>query len=105
MTLREFLSDRLGRIALQLICTGLAALFLLATGTQSGILLVLLLTLLMIFASVNAFDFFQQRARLLELETILEGLDRKYLFVECVPPPKNLYERRLFDLTTGRDGL
>ena len=99
MTLREFLSDRLSRIALQLICTGLAALFLLATGTQSGILLVLLLTLLMIFASVNAFDFFQQRARLLELETILEGLDRKYLFVECVPPPKNLYERRLFDLT------
>ena len=90
MTLREFLSDRLGRIALQLICTGLAALFLLATGTQSGILLVLLLTLLMIFASVNAFDFFQQRAHLLELETILEGLDRKYLLAEGVPPPKNL---------------
>ena len=99
MTLREFLSDRLGRIALQLIVIGLAVLFLLATGTQSGILVILLLVLLLVFVSVHVFEFFQQRTRLLELENVLEGLDRKYLFMECVPPPKSLYERRLFDLT------
>lgn len=99
MTLREFLSDRLGRIALWLVCIGLALLFLFATGTQPGVLALLLLALLMVFVTVQAADFFRQRARLLELENILEGLDRKYLFMECVPPPKNLYECHLFDLT------
>ena len=99
MTLREFLSDRLGRIALQLICTGLAALFLLATGTQPGVLALLLLALLPVFVTVQAVSFLRQCARLRELETILNTLDRKYLFMECVPPPGNLYERRLFDLT------
>ncbi len=98
MTLREFLSDRLKRIALQVICAGLATLFLFATGTQPGVLVILLIVFLLVFLTVNMFDFFQQRARLLELKSILDGLDRKYLFTECVPPPKGLFERRLFDL-------
>ncbi len=98
MTLREFLADRLGRIALWMICAGLAAVFLCATGTQPGILAILLIVFLMVFLTVNLFDFFQQRARLLELKSILDGLNRKYLFTECVPQPKGLYERRLFDL-------
>ena len=105
MTLREFLSDRLKRIALQVICAGLATLFLFATGTQPGVLVILLIVLLLVFLTVNMFDFFQQRARLLELKSILDGLDHKYLFTECVPQPKGLFERRLFDLTrlAGRD--
>ena len=98
MTLREFLSDRLRRIALQVICAGVATLFLFATGTQPGVLVILLIVLLLAFLTVNMFDFFQQRARLLELKSILDGLDRKYLFTECVPQPKGLFERRLFDL-------
>nr|WP_325178571.1 sensor histidine kinase [uncultured Oscillibacter sp.] len=105
MTLREFLSDRLRRIALQVICAGLATLFLFATGTQPGVLVILLIVLLLAFLTVNMFDFFQQRARLLELKSILDALDRKYLFTECVPQPKGLFERRLFDLArlAGRD--
>ncbi len=105
MTLREFLSDRLKRIALQVICAGLATLFLFATGTQPGVLVILLIVFLLAFLTVNMFDFFQQRARLLELKSILDGLDRKYLFTECVPQPKGLFERRLFDLArlAGRD--
>ena len=105
MTLREFLSDRLKRTALQVICAGLATLFLFATGTQPGVLVILLIVFLLVFLTVNMFDFFQQRARLLELKSILDGLDRKYLFTECVPQPKGLFERRLFDLTrlAGRD--
>jgi len=99
MTLREFLSDRLARIALQLICIGLAALFLFATGTQPGVLIILLFVLLLIFATAQMADFFRQRACLQEWRAIWDGLDRKYLFAECVPPPKALYERRLFDLT------
>ncbi len=105
MTLWEFLSDRLKRIALQVICAGLATLFLFATGTQPGVLVILLIVFLLVFLTVNMFDFFQQRARLLELKSILDGLDRKYLFTECVPQPTGLFERRLFDLTrlAGRD--
>ena len=105
MTLREFLSDRLKRIALQVICAGLAALFLFATGTQPGVLVILLIVFLLVFLTVNMLDFFQQRARLLELKSILDGLDRKYLFTECIPQPKGLFERRLFDLVrlAGRD--
>ena len=105
MTLWEFLSDRLKRIALQVICAGLATLFLFATGTQPGVLVILLIVLLLAFLTVNMFDFFQQRARLLELKSILDALDRKYLFTECVPQPKGLFERRLFDLArlAGRD--
>ena len=105
MTLREFLSDRLKRIALQVICAGLATLFLFATGTQPGVLVILLIVFLLVFLTVNMFDFFQQRARLLELKSILDALDRKYLFTECIPRPKGLFERRLFALTrlAGRD--
>ena len=95
MTLWDFLLDRLGRIALQLICIGLAALFLFATGTQPGVLMILLFVLLLIFATAQIADLLRQRACLREWETIWGGLDRKYLFAECVPPPKGLYERRL----------
>lgn len=105
MTLREFLSDRLFRVITQLLCFTMAALFLRATGTQSGVLAILAAVFLLAFCAVQMSDFLSQRARLRELESILDSLDRKYLFTECAPPPKNLYERRLFDLTrrAGRD--
>ena len=99
MTFGEFLSDRFLRIMLQLLCVGLAALFLRATGTQSGVLAILVLALLLVFLAVQLSDFFRQRARLRELEAVLDSLDQKYLFAECVPPPGGLYERKLFDLT------
>jgi len=99
MTLWEFLSDRLDRILIQAVCAAVAAFFLRATGTQSGVLAVLLLALLLVFAAVQLADFLRQRARLRELEAILEGLDQKYLFAECVPPARGLYESRLLDLT------
>ena len=99
MTLWEFLSDRLDRILIQAVCAAGAALFLRATGTQSGVLAILLLALLLVFAAAQLSDFLRQRARLRELEAILEGLDQKYLFAECVPPARGLYESRLLDLT------
>lgn len=99
MTLWEFLSDRLDRILIQAVCAAVAAFFLRATGTQSGVLAVLLLALLLVFAGVQLADFLRQRARLRELASILEGLDQKYLFAECVPPARGLYEGRLLDLT------
>ena len=43
MTLKEFLSDRLGRLVLQPVSMAVMAVFLLATGTQAGILIILLI--------------------------------------------------------------
>ncbi len=34
----------------------------------------------------------------LELEAILNGLDKKYLFSECVPPARDLYEDKLLEM-------
>ena len=99
MTLGEFLSDRLGEILLQLAGTGAAALFLLSTGTQPGVIAILLLALLPALGAAQLSLFLRRRARLQELEAILEGLDRKYLFAECIPPARDLYERRLLELT------
>ena len=62
MTLGEFLSDRLLRIMIQLLCVTLAGLFLWATGTQPGVLVILLLALLLVFVAVQLSDFFRQRA-------------------------------------------
>lgn len=99
MTLGEFLSDRLGSLLLQLTCAGISALFLWASGTQPGVLVILLLALLPVFAGAQLAVFLRRRARLEELTAILDRLDQPYLFPECVPPPAGLYERRLFDLT------
>ncbi len=98
MTFGKFLSDRLGRIILWLICFTAAALFLFATGTQMGILVILLLIFLLLFLAVQVTDYLRQRTRLMELESILENLDEKYLFTECVPAADRLYERSLFKL-------
>lgn len=99
MTFGEFLMDRLGRFLFWLLCTAAAALFLAATGTQTGVILLLLLALLPVFAAAQLKDFLRQRAELRELEAVLEGLDQKYLFAECAPPPRDLFARRLFRLT------
>lgn len=98
MSLGEFLGDRLRRIVVQGLTLAVSALFLLGTGTQPGVVLLLFLVLLLIFAAVQAADFWKMRFRLEELSAVMEGLDEKYLFTECAPPPREAYERHLFDL-------
>ncbi len=98
MSIGSFLSDRLGRIVLWLVCLAAAALFLYATGTQPGVLALLLAVLLLLLSATQTADYLRERARLRELESIWESLDEKVLFTECVPPADTLYERCLFDL-------
>ena len=98
MTIREFLSDRLGKITGQLCCTVTAALFLLATGTSSGVIVLLLLFLLLIFITTQAAEYLKCHRRLSELNALMQGLDQKYLFFECAPPPRTVYEQKLFEL-------
>lgn len=99
MNLKDYLSDRIGNILLHMICTAIAALFLKATGTQTGVLLILFLTLFLIFLVVLLHDCYCQYKRFWELETIFQNLDQKYLFAECIQKPRGLYEQKIFDLT------
>lgn len=98
MTIVEFLSDRLERLVLQTVFAGAAALFLLLTGTQPGIVILLGIGWFIVSLWMLGADFLRQKARLRELESIMEGLDKKYLFSECIPRPRNNYERKQQDL-------
>lgn len=98
MTIADFLSDRLGRIVLQGGCAAAAALFLLATGTQPGVVALLLMGLILVFVLAQLWECVRLRRRLAELKAIMEGLDQKQLFAECAPKPEGLWERELFAL-------
>lgn len=76
----------------------ISILFLLATGTQADVLWLLCVIWLLAFLCAQAVDFLRLRSHLRELEHILEGLDQKYLFSECIPKSRNIYERKLTDL-------
>ena len=98
MTFQEFISDHLGKIILQMLIMTSVSVFLLTTGTQPGVIVLLLVILLLIGITVYVIDFIRCRSHLKELENIMSGLDQKYLFIECIPLPRTAYERRLFSL-------
>ena len=98
MTIFSFLSDRLGKLILQAICAAAATVFLLATGTQAGVIIILLIVWLLVLICVQCTDYFKAHSRLGELEAIMDRLDQKYLFAECIPKAQNTYERRLQEL-------
>ena len=98
MTVREFILDRLGRILFHIALLFAVSAFLLLTGTQSGIVTLLLIVCLLIYLLALLCDFGSTKKRLNELQAIMNGLDQRYLFTECAPKPHDLYERKLFDL-------
>ena len=98
MTMREYLSDRLGVIVLQAVFATAAAGFLGMTGTGSGMILLLVIFWLLAFLCVMVTGYIKCRARLRELENIMDGLDEKYLFAECISRGGSIYERRLLEL-------
>lgn len=98
MTIGEFLSDRLDKIIVQLCCTAAAAAFLSATGTSLGVITLLLVFFLLILIVTQTSEYLKCRKRLSDLYAVMHGLDQKYLFGECAPPPRTVYEQRLFEL-------
>lgn len=98
MTAAEFILDRPNRMLLHMAFLLAAAAFLLFTGTQPGIVTLLLIVCLLIFLLEQLSVFRRTKKRLNELQAIMRELDQRYLFTECVPRPRNLYERRLLEL-------
>lgn len=93
---KEFLSDRLGQMLLHLISMLFLSAFLKFTGTSAGVIVIVLICWVLGLAVILTFHYLKLRAYLIELENIINGLDQKYLFAECVPKPKGFYERILF---------
>lgn len=98
MTVGEFLSIRLGRIVLYLSLMAATAAFLLLTGTQSGVLLLVFIVWVLLGAVCLTAEYLLRRAHLRELAAIMDGLDQKYLFFECAPKPRDPYEQALYSL-------
>ncbi len=99
MTVCAFLSDRSRQIAARMFFTAAACLFLCLTGTQTGIVVLLGSIWGLVFLGGQVIDYLRIRSRLQELESIMDGLDKKYLFAECVPGGRDAYERCLLELS------
>ena len=52
----------------------------------------------MYFTLTQVYDYRKCQRRLKELNAVMDGLNEKYLFGECAPPPKDAFERALFAL-------
>ena len=77
MTMYEFLSDRMGQLVFRAVFAISGAIFLLVTGTQAGIVILMGIFWLIGICCVQAVDFFRCHMRFQELENIMNGLDRK----------------------------
>lgn len=85
-------------LIVQILFAAAAAALLLSTGTQAGVIAILLITWGLVLLCVQCVHYFQVRCRLKELESIMEGLDEKYLFFECLPKPSDACQRRMLEL-------
>ncbi len=83
---------------MQILFAAAAAVFLLSTGTQAGVIVILLITWGLVLLCVQFVNYFQIRCRLRELESIMEELDEKYLFFECIPNSSDACQRRMLEL-------
>ena len=98
MTVGEFLESRLKRCLIYILLVIIFAVILLATGTQAGVLALLLITLALAAVLIQTLTYLRLRARCRELLAISDALDQKQLFTECIPPAEDPYERFLFGL-------
>lgn len=94
----EFMRDRQGQVFLHAFSmVGLSA-FLYLTGTAPGVLILILVVWILGVVVIMFMKYHRENSRLKELESIMDGLDKKYLFAECVSRPVSVYERRMFQL-------
>ncbi len=105
MTIAEFIWDRLGQFITWGTFAAAATVFLAVTGTQPGILTILLFIGILLFLTVRIREYLKYSRHLRELESILDGLEQKYLFTECIPKPCGIYEQALYHMLrrAGRD--
>lgn len=74
MAFREFLSDRMGKTILEILIMTLTSVILFTTGTQSGVIALLIILICLIRITSLLVSFFICRSHLNELERIMSGL-------------------------------
>lgn len=99
MSLNEYLADNLGRLLLHFVSMLCLSVFLLLTGTAVGIIIIVLIVWVLGLCLCMLADHYRQASHLRELQSIMDGLEQKYIFAECVPKPRRRYEHRLMNLT------
>ncbi|WP_044481749.1 sensor histidine kinase [Paenibacillus antibioticophila] len=98
MKIGGFLHDRLMSLLLHLFCMLMLSTFLLVTGTDSGVVSIILIVWAVGLCMLTAADYFRKRNQFRELEAIMEGLEQKYLIMECSPKPNSYVGRKIFGL-------
>lgn len=98
MTVKEYLEDCFGKVLLHIIAALAMGLFLRLTGTSGGVVLIIASIWFIGLVISLAIQYVKKRACLQSLESIMEGLDKKYLFTECIEKPGQVYEKKLFEL-------
>ncbi len=98
MNLPEYLGDKMTKVATHGISMLSLSAFLLLTGTRWGVVTLLLIVWVVGLTASLLLNFYRVKSYLQQLESILNGLDKKYLFMECVEKPKSAQERKLFSL-------
>ncbi|GAB6106741.1 sensor histidine kinase [Fusibacter bizertensis] len=93
-----FLSDGIMALLLHLFCMVALSSFLLLTGTSWGVVLIILIVWFVGLCVAIATTYFRQRNYIRELTSIMDGLDQKYLFAECLRKPNDYFRRKIFEL-------
>lgn len=94
----DFLSDHLYQLLLHFIGMAALSVFLLATGTAWGIVALVLIVWVLGLLAVLGAGYVRANTRLRQLDTLMQGLDKKYLFAECAPKPHSHYEQHMLRL-------
>ena len=105
MKIWELLHDRIMSLLLHLFSMLAFSAFLLLTGTSWGVVLIILIVWAIGLCAVTAAAYFRQRNYILELKSIMDGLNQKYLFMECTPKPRDYFERKIFELFRCTESL
>ncbi|EGD49788.1 integral membrane sensor signal transduction histidine kinase [Ruminiclostridium papyrosolvens DSM 2782] len=98
MKIGEFIHDRIMSLLLHLFCMLALSAFLLLTGTSWGVVFIILIVWATGLCAVTVAAYFRQRNHIRELKSIMDGLNQKYLFMECAPKPNDYFGRKIFEL-------
>jgi len=98
MKIGAYISEQGLKILFHIICASSVSAFLLFTGTNSGVILILLIAWAVVAILSFSISYYKEKMHIKEISYIFENLDKKYLLMECVPKPRGLVDGKMFTL-------